>query len=61
MLPALPSLSEIEAAARIVHDAMAPTAQHAWPLLAHRLTLRLRFFQIKLQTLTHMLSKGQRN
>ena len=37
MLPALPSLSEIEAAARIVHDAMAPTAQHAWPLLAHRL------------------------
>lgn len=30
------SLSEIEAASAIVHDAMPPTAQYAWPLLARR-------------------------
>ncbi len=33
---ALPSLAELEAAARIVHAALPPTPQYAWPLLARR-------------------------
>jgi len=32
----LPTLSEVEAAARVVYAAMAPTAQLPWPLLAER-------------------------
>ena len=30
------SLNEIEAAAALVHAAMPPTAQYAWPLLSRR-------------------------
>ena len=30
------SLEELEAAAALVHEAMAPTPQIAWPLLAER-------------------------
>ena len=37
----LPSLSEIESAARIVGQAMPPTPQYAWPLLAQRLGAEL--------------------
>ena len=33
----LPTLSELDDAARIVYDAMPPTPQYAWPLLAARL------------------------
>ncbi|TXL71964.1 threonine dehydratase [Vineibacter terrae] len=33
---ALPSLAELEAAARIVYAALPPTPQYAWPLLARR-------------------------
>lgn len=33
----LPSLDEIESAARLVHEAMAPTPQIRWPLLCQRL------------------------
>lgn len=33
---ALPSLAELDAAARIVYAAMPPTPQYAWPLLARR-------------------------
>src|SRR3989442_1398431 len=32
----MPTLTEIEAAARHVYAAMSPTPQHAWPLLARR-------------------------
>ena len=32
----MPSLAELEAAARVVHAAMPPTPQYAWPLLAAR-------------------------
>ncbi len=35
-MPALPSLADLEAAARIVYAALPPTAQYAWPLLARR-------------------------
>jgi len=36
-LSTLPTLDEIESAARTVHAAMPPTPQYAWPLLARRL------------------------
>ena len=32
----LPTLSELEAAARLVHSVMPPTPQICWPLLAQR-------------------------
>jgi threonine dehydratase len=37
----LPSLGELEAAARIVHAAMPPTPQYAWPLLSARCGARV--------------------
>jgi threonine dehydratase len=37
MSVSLPSLAELEAAHAIVYDALAPTPQYAWPLLAERL------------------------
>jgi len=33
----LPSLGELEQAARLVHEVMPPTPQIAWPLLSQRL------------------------
>jgi len=36
-MPALPARHEIESAARLVHAAMPPTPQYAWPLLARRM------------------------
>ncbi len=36
-MPALPDRSQIEAAARLVHAALPPTPQYAWPLLAQAL------------------------
>jgi len=36
-LTTLPTIAELDAAARIVYEAMPPTPQYAWPLLAARL------------------------
>jgi len=36
-VPSLPSLADIESAAVLVREAMPPTPQYAWPLLARRL------------------------
>lgn len=41
MRPELPTLAELEAAARVVYTAMSPTLQHDWPLLSARCGARV--------------------